>query len=71
MCLLVRCLAIIGTLLREEGLVRGTLVLWSGSGIKLRDLMSLVGQQLHLLGVKGWGQLCGMRVLGGPLNVFL
>ena len=28
-----------------------------------------VGQQLPLLGARGLGQLCGMRVLGGPLDV--
>jgi hypothetical protein len=31
--------------------------------------MLRVGQQLPLLGVRGLGQLCGMRVLGGPLGV--
>lgn len=31
--------------------------------------MLRVGQQLPLLGVRGLGQLCGMRVLGGPLDV--
>lgn len=33
--------------------------------------MLSVGQQLPLLGVKGWGQLCGKGVLDGPLDVFL
>lgn len=46
-------------------------MLWSKSGIRLLGLMLLVGQQSHLLVVRGWDQLCGMRVLGGPLNVFL
>ena len=71
MCLLVRCLVIIDILLGEEGLYQGLLVLWSGNGIKLQGLMSLIGQQLRLLEVRGWGRLCGMRVLGGPLDVFL
>lgn len=33
--------------------------------------MLLGGLQLPLLEVRGLGLLCGMRVLGGPLDVFL
>lgn len=33
--------------------------------------MLLEGHQLRLLRAKGWGPLYGMRVLDGPLNVFL
>lgn len=71
MCLLERCLVIIGTLSVVGGLCQVQLSLLSGSGIKLQDRMLLAGRQLHLLKVRGWGQPYDMRVLDGPLNVFL
>lgn len=46
-------------------------MLWCGNEIKLQDLRLLAERQLRLLKVKGWGLLYGMRVLDGPLNVFL
>ena len=33
--------------------------------------MLLAGQQLRLLAVTGWGRPYDMRVLDGPLDVFL
>lgn len=45
--------------------------LGSGGGIRLRGLMLGARRRRHLLGVRGWGLLCDMRVLGGPLDVFL
>lgn len=41
------------------------------SGIKLLGRMSLTKRQRRLLMARDWGQPCGMRVLDGPLDVFL
>lgn len=45
--------------------------LLSCSGIKLLGQMSLTRRRWRLLMVKGWGRPYGMRVLDGPLDVFL
>lgn len=45
--------------------------LLSCSGIRLLGRMLLIRQRQRLLVVRGLGQLYGMRVLDGPLNVFL
>lgn len=43
----------------------------SGNEIRLQDLMLLGEQLLRRLEARDLGQPCGMRVLGGPLDVFL
>lgn len=45
--------------------------LLSCSGIKLLGQMLLTKRRRRLLKVMGLGQPYGMRVLDGPLNVFL
>lgn len=43
----------------------------SCSGITGLSQRLLVGRLLHRRGVMGWGLLCGMSGLGGPLDIFL
>lgn len=45
--------------------------LYYGNAFRLLNRRLVEGRLLRLLGVMGWGQLCDMRVLDGPLNVFL